>query len=79
MAMDVNRPPTIRSADSVDAAFLTEMLRAAMDWNPQRTATTIEQIRDLPDIWHYVDGWQRPMDFGWGNSDIMLLELRELS
>ena len=60
----VTRPPTLRPADSADAEFIVEMLRVAMDWDPQRPSTTIERMRGLPDIWHYVDGWQRPTDFG---------------
>ena len=65
-AMSVNETqgPTLRPTDSDDAEFIVEMLRAAMDWDPRRPSTTIERMRELPDIWHYVDGWQRPTDFG---------------
>jgi ribosomal protein S18 acetylase RimI-like enzyme len=55
---------TIRPATTSDLEFIIEMLLEAMNWDPTRPPATLAQIRESPAIWHYVEGWLRPTDFG---------------
>ena len=56
-------PVRLRPARSDDAAFLAEMLLAAVNWLPGRTMTMADAM-EIPSIAHYVDGWPRPGDIG---------------
>lgn len=52
-----------RDATPDDLPVLERAILAAMNWR-DGTVFTLEQIRLMPEIWHYVDGWQLPKDFG---------------
>jgi GNAT superfamily N-acetyltransferase len=40
------------------------MLLAAFNWDDEKPARSLEYIRAVPEIWHYVEGWPRNGDFG---------------
>lgn len=54
---------TIRSATSADADFLTDMLVAAVNWEPRRDRSREEVMAD-PEAAHYVSGWMNSTDLG---------------
>jgi GNAT superfamily N-acetyltransferase len=53
----------VRAAEAGDSEFLRLMLLEAINWLPGRDLTPAEVSAD-PERSHYVDGWQRPTDFG---------------
>ncbi|MEV0643925.1 GNAT family N-acetyltransferase [Phytomonospora sp. NPDC050363] len=57
---------TLRSADGLDAAFLTDMLVEAADWRHQGPPDPERERRALADVKaaRYVEGWQRAGDLG---------------
>ena len=54
---------TLREAKAADFSFLVAMTVEAANWDGTR-GTTAESLRRDPAAWHYLDGWQRPTDFG---------------
>jgi GNAT superfamily N-acetyltransferase len=54
----------LRAATAADSEFLAEMLLHAFNWDEAKPAQSLEDIRRLPDIWHYVEGWPRADDVG---------------
>ncbi|WP_218624663.1 GNAT family N-acetyltransferase [Glaciihabitans sp. dw_435] len=56
-------PITFRDATAGDLPVLESQLLATMNWRGTDTYT-LDQIRGMPEIWHYLDGWMRPGDFG---------------
>ena len=55
--------PSVRRATATDLPFLTAMLAEAANWDGRRPFTPAS-IREDPNAWHYLNGWQRPTDFG---------------
>lgn len=56
-------PVSVRPATPEDLPFLVTMLVEATNWDGTRPASPTSVARD-PQAWHYVEGWQRPTDFG---------------
>ena len=56
-------PFTIRPATAADADFLTDMLVAAVNWEPHRDRAREDVLAD-PAAAHYVSGWMRSTDLG---------------
>jgi RsiW-degrading membrane proteinase PrsW (M82 family)/GNAT superfamily N-acetyltransferase len=54
---------SVRHATPADLPFLTAMLAEAANWDGQRPVTAANVSQD-PNAWRYLDGWQRPTDFG---------------
>jgi GNAT superfamily N-acetyltransferase len=48
---------TVRPATGDDAGFLGEMLLEAVNWNPDRPAMSMTQLRADPTLWKYVADW----------------------
>lgn len=48
---------TLRPATSDDGTFLAEMTLEAFNWDPERPALTMEQLRADPALSKYVDDW----------------------
>ena len=57
-------PHALRDLAADDATFVEEMLLEAFNWDEATPAQSLADIRRLPEIWHYVEGWPRPDDFG---------------
>jgi ribosomal protein S18 acetylase RimI-like enzyme len=55
--------PTVRAATRTDLAFLEAILVEAANWDGARP-TTLASVRADPKAWRYLQGWQRPTDFG---------------
>ncbi|MDQ1528012.1 MAG: hypothetical protein QOG18_2625 [Microbacteriaceae bacterium] len=55
--------PELRDARPEDRPFLEQILLAAANWTGERRVT-LESIRLTPELWHYLDGWMLPSDFG---------------
>lgn len=53
----------IRPATGEDARVLAHMLVEAANWNPVRARSRVTVLEDRT-VMRYVDGWQRPGDFG---------------
>lgn len=53
----------LRSAASLDADFLVDMLVEAVNWSPNRELSRSTVVAD-PVLAGYVDGWPRPGDLG---------------
>jgi RsiW-degrading membrane proteinase PrsW (M82 family)/ribosomal protein S18 acetylase RimI-like enzyme len=53
----------LRVATERDRSFLRTMLAEAFNWQANHHVTLRRLKRDSA-IWHYVDGWKRPNDFG---------------
>jgi ribosomal protein S18 acetylase RimI-like enzyme len=62
--------PLIRRLTAGDAPFVEEMLLAAFTWDETKPARTMGEMRHLPEIWHYVEGWPREDDFGVVATDV---------
>ena len=63
--MDCMTPPhALRDLTADDATFVEEMLLEAFNWDETKPAQSLAEIRRLPEIWHYVEGWPRQDDFG---------------
>lgn len=56
--------PEIRTAEPRDADFLTDMLRAAVNWDPSRPALTRAEVLADAALSRYVTGWPRSGDVG---------------
>jgi ribosomal protein S18 acetylase RimI-like enzyme len=54
----------LRAAAASDGGFLAEMLAEACDWRPDVIARPVAALMCLPELWHYIDAWPRPSDFG---------------
>jgi RsiW-degrading membrane proteinase PrsW (M82 family)/L-amino acid N-acyltransferase YncA len=54
---------SVRAATGADLEFLTYTLVAASNWDRDR-GVTFDSVKTDPAIWHYLEGWQRPTDFG---------------
>jgi ribosomal protein S18 acetylase RimI-like enzyme len=54
---------SVRHAIPEDLPFLTAMLAEAANWHGRRPSTPANISQD-PSAWRYLDGWQRPTDFG---------------
>jgi RsiW-degrading membrane proteinase PrsW (M82 family)/GNAT superfamily N-acetyltransferase len=54
---------SVRHANPGDLPFLTAMLAEAANWDGRRQFTPANISQD-PSAWRYLDGWQRPTDFG---------------
>ena len=52
----------VRHATGVDLSFLVGMLVEATNWDGTRGTTVQSVAQDAS--WRYLDGWQRPTDFG---------------
>jgi len=52
-----------RLATPADMPFLALMLVEAANWDGRR-GTTPMSVQQDPAAWHYLEGWQRPTDFG---------------
>ena len=61
--MTPQRDFVIRSAEPDDLEFMTQMLVAAVNWNPLRQLTK-EQILRKRQLGHYIVGWPRRGDMG---------------
>jgi ribosomal protein S18 acetylase RimI-like enzyme len=59
----VGPPVLMRQATGDDLDLLAEMLVEATNWDGMRGATRATVEAD-PKTWRYLDGWQRPTDFG---------------
>ncbi|OIJ68185.1 GNAT family N-acetyltransferase [Streptomyces mangrovisoli] len=55
---------SLRMATADDADFLTDMLVAAVNWNPAQTAVSRDRVLEDCLSAHYVEGWPRPGDLG---------------
>jgi RsiW-degrading membrane proteinase PrsW (M82 family)/GNAT superfamily N-acetyltransferase len=55
--------PVLRQATADDLDLLAEMLVEATNWDGVR-GTTRATVEADPKTWRYLDGWQRPTDFG---------------
>jgi GNAT superfamily N-acetyltransferase len=55
---------SLRALTAADTDFVAEMLLHAFNWDEAKPAQSLDDIRRLPDIWHYVEGWPRADDFG---------------
>lgn len=53
----------VRAATDADADLLWLALHDAFNWTGERRLTLAE-LRERPDVAHYVEGWRRPGDFG---------------
>jgi ribosomal protein S18 acetylase RimI-like enzyme len=54
---------TVREATPRDRRFLQSMLVEAFDWTGTGRSS-IRSVRREATIWHYIEGWKRPTDFG---------------
>lgn len=54
----------LRMATADDAGFLTDMLVAAVNWDPAREAVGRDRVLRDRHTAHYVEGWPRPGDLG---------------
>lgn len=54
----------MRPAAASDGDFLTDLVVAAVNWDPDREPTSRDQILADPRNWHYVEGWVRDGDVG---------------
>ena len=54
---------SLRPATSADLEFLTHTLVATANWGGDR-GVTFDSVKQRPELWHYLEGWQRPSDFG---------------
>jgi RsiW-degrading membrane proteinase PrsW (M82 family)/GNAT superfamily N-acetyltransferase len=54
---------SVRHATSADLPFLAAMLAEAANWDGRRPVSAAVISQD-PQAGHYLDGWQRPTDFG---------------
>jgi protease PrsW len=54
---------SVRHANPGDLPFLITMLAEAANWDGRRAYTPVNISQD-PSAWRYLDGWQRPTDFG---------------
>lgn len=55
---------SFRLATADDAGFLTDMLVAAVNWDPAREAVGRERVLMDRQTAHYVEAWPRPGDLG---------------
>ncbi|GAA3013800.1 GNAT family N-acetyltransferase [Streptosporangium longisporum] len=55
---------SLRAATAGDADFLTDMLVAAVNWDPAREAVGRDRVLADHRTAHYVEGWPRPGDLG---------------
>jgi GNAT superfamily N-acetyltransferase len=53
----------LRDAGPDDRPFLEQMLLVTANWTGEQRVTP-EVIRQTPELWHYLEGWMRPSDFG---------------
>jgi GNAT superfamily N-acetyltransferase len=56
-------PNTLREAMPHDREFLQAMLAEAFDWRGTGSISA-DMVRRSPAIWHYIEGWKQPSDFG---------------
>lgn len=54
----------LRTAAASDGEFLAEMLAEACDWRPDVITRPVADLMGIPELWHYVDAWPKPSDFG---------------
>ncbi|MEU4830727.1 GNAT family N-acetyltransferase [Streptosporangium sp. NPDC023615] len=55
---------SLRPATAGDAGFLTDMLVAAVNWDPAREPIGRDRVLAERRTAHYVEGWPRPGDLG---------------
>ncbi|MFE5403181.1 GNAT family N-acetyltransferase [Streptomyces sp. NPDC056580] len=55
---------SLRKATADDAGFLTDMLVAAVNWDPARQAVSRDRVLVNHQLAHYVEDWPRAGDFG---------------
>ncbi|MFF4993166.1 GNAT family N-acetyltransferase [Streptosporangium saharense] len=55
---------SLRTATADDVGFLTDMLVAAVNWDPAREAVSRDRVLVDRRTAHYVEGWPRPGDLG---------------
>jgi hypothetical protein len=48
---------TLRPATKGDIDFLAEMTLEAFNWDPERPAVTMSQLRADPTLRKYIEGW----------------------
>jgi GNAT superfamily N-acetyltransferase len=53
----------LRDARPEDSPFLEQILLATANWTGEQRVTP-QSIRLTPELWHYLDGWMLPSDFG---------------
>lgn len=54
----------VRTLTAEDTTFLEEMLLEAVNWNESRPVHSLDEMRRVPALWHYAEGWPRSDDFG---------------
>ncbi len=54
----------LRPAEPSDSPFLSEMLVEAAFWRPDGPRESVEEIRERPELAHYIAGWPQPGDLG---------------
>lgn len=64
MPSEMTSDIAIRAAAPGDVDFLAAMLLEAANWRGDDHSLSPESLRREPSLWHYLDGWQRPTDFG---------------
>lgn len=57
-------PLVVRSAEALDAGFLSEMLVAAAFWRPDGPHGSAMEVLSQSQLAHYVAGWSSPGDLG---------------